>query len=79
MPRIPRGLLVEEGTTNHCTWRSHGHGLVLDTDDGREHFLGLLRKYKGKYGIEIHSYCLMGTHPHVMSQDPTLLDLRRPT
>jgi putative transposase len=66
MPRIPRALLVEEGSTNHCTWRSHGHSLVLDTDAAREHFLSLLRKYKGKFGILIHSYCLMGTHPHVM-------------
>ena len=31
-------------------------------------FLALLRKYKEKFGIEIHSYCLMGTHPHVMCQ-----------
>ncbi|HEX9291385.1 MAG TPA: transposase [Anaeromyxobacteraceae bacterium] len=66
MPRVPRILLVEENSTNHCTWRSHGHTLVLDSDAAREKFLELLRNYKGKYGIEIHSYCLMGTHPHVM-------------
>jgi putative transposase len=66
MPRIARGLLVEEGSTNHCTWRSHGHALVLDTDAARERFLALLRKYREKFGIVIHSYCLMGTHPHVM-------------
>ena len=66
MPRIPRALLVEEGSTNHCTWRSHGHALVLDTDAAREFFLSLLRKYKENFGIVIHSYCLMGSHPHVM-------------
>jgi putative transposase len=66
MARLPRVLLVEEGSTNHCTWRSHGHALVLDSDEGRHVFLSLLRKYKQKFGIEIHSYCLMGTHPHVM-------------
>lgn len=64
--RIPRVLLVAEDSVNHCTWRSHGHALVLDSDASREHFLGLLRKYKEKFGIQIHSYCLMGTHPHVM-------------
>jgi putative transposase len=57
---------VGKGTVNHCTWRSHGFSLVLDTDAAREKFLGLLRKYKEKFAIEIHSYCLMGTHPHVM-------------
>jgi putative transposase len=66
MARIPRAFLVEEGSTNHCTWRSHGHTFVLDSDDARRAFLALLRKYKQKFGIEIHSYCLMGTHPHVM-------------
>jgi putative transposase len=66
MPRIPRGLLVEEGSTNHCTWRSHGHALVLDSNAARQHFLSLMRKYREKFGILIHSYCLMGTHPHVM-------------
>ena len=62
----PRALLVGEGTTNHCTWRSHGHALVLDSDEARRVFLALLRKYREKFGIEIHSYCLMGTHPHLM-------------
>lgn len=66
MPRIPRALLVEENSTNHCTWRSHGHGLVLDSDEACELFLGLVRNHKEKYGIEVHSYCLMGTHPHMM-------------
>ena len=66
MARLSRVLLVEAGSTNHCTWRSHGHSLVLDSDEARLFFLALLRKYKEKYGVVIHSYCLMGTHPHVM-------------
>jgi putative transposase len=66
MARLPRALLVEEGSTNHCTWRSHNHALVLDSDDARQYFLALVRKYKEKFGIEVQSYCLMGTHPHLM-------------
>jgi len=66
MPRVSRLHLVEPGSTNHCTWRSHGHALVLDSDEARLHFLSLVRKYKEKFGIEVHSYCLMGTHPHLM-------------
>jgi putative transposase len=66
VPRIARAFLVAENSVNHCTWRSHGHALVLDSDAAREQFLALLRKYKEKFGIQIHSYCLMGTHPHVM-------------
>jgi putative transposase len=66
--RIRRNLLVEENSTNHCTWRSHGHALVLADDEARGVFLSLLRKYKQKFGMDILSYCLMGTHPHVQSR-----------
>jgi putative transposase len=66
MARLPRSLLVEEGSTNHCTGRSHGFALVLDSTEAREFFLALLRKYKEKFGIRIHAYCIMGTHPHLM-------------
>ena len=66
MPRVPRALLVEGNSTNHCTWRSHGYSLVLDSEAARLKFLDLLRKYKDQFGIQIHSYCLMGSHPHLM-------------
>ncbi len=59
-------LLVEENSTNHCTWRSHGHAVVFDCDDACRLVLALLRKHRKNFGIQIHSYCLMGTHPHVM-------------
>lgn len=68
MARIARSLLVEEHSTNHCTWRSNNGALVLDSAEACEEFLALVRKYKEKFGIEIHSYCLMGTHPHVMAR-----------
>lgn len=66
MARIPRELLVEEGSTNHCTWQAHDHALLLETPGAREKLLELLRKYKRRHGILIHAYCLMGTHPHVV-------------
>ncbi len=53
VPRVPRSRLVEENSTNHCTWRSHGHALVLESDDARERFLALVRKYKEKFGVQI--------------------------
>ena len=64
--RIPRKFLVEEGSTNHCTWRSQTVDFVFASDAACEKFLGLIRKHREKFGIEVHSYCLMGTHPHVV-------------
>lgn len=66
MARIPRKLLVEEGSTNHCTWRTQTLEFVLATEAACEKFLGLIRKYREKFGIEIMAYCLMGSHPHVV-------------
>ena len=66
MARIPRRLLVDLGSTNHCTWRSHNCSLVLEEDDAKRFFLALLQKYAPRHGILVRSYCLMGTHPHVV-------------
>jgi putative transposase len=66
VPRIPRRLLVDLGSTNHCTWRSHNFTRVLESDDSKRFFLTLLEKYSPRHGVLIRSYCLMGTHPHVV-------------
>ena len=65
--RIPRRLLVDLGSTNHCTWRSHNSSLVLETPDAKAFFLSLLAQHAPAHGILIRSYCLMGTHPHVVA------------
>jgi putative transposase len=66
VPRLPRSRLVGHQSTNHCTWRAHDHERVFDEPGARERFLELLALYKDKHGVRIHSYCLMGTHPHVV-------------
>ncbi|ABC80811.1 transposase [Anaeromyxobacter dehalogenans] len=65
MARIPRFALVERDSSNHCTWRAHDFEHVLEEAGATDKFLELLGRYKEKYGVEINSYCLMGTHPHV--------------
>jgi putative transposase len=64
--RVPRRLLVDLGSTNHCTWRSHNSTHVFELDAAKCFFLDLLKKYATRHGILIRSYCLMGTHPHVI-------------
>lgn len=59
-------LLVAEHTTNHVTFRSHNHMMLFDDPEVADRFLELLAKNKAKHGILIHSFCLMGTHPHVV-------------
>jgi putative transposase len=66
MARLPRSALVFEGSVNHCTWRSHDHSLVLDSPEDKRRFLTLVAEYKGRFGIRLISYCVMGTHPHLV-------------
>ena len=66
MARVPRHLLVEFGSTNHCTWRSHNSTHVFELDAAKQLFLDLVGKYAGRHGIQVRSYCLMGTHPHMV-------------
>jgi putative transposase len=66
VPRTPRRFLVDLGSSNHCTWRSHNYSRVLEEDAAKRVFLSLLGKYAPRHGILIRSYCLMGTHPHVV-------------
>lgn len=66
MGRVRRDLLVAEDSTNHCTWQAHDLSLVFEEQGARAEYRRLLRRYKARYGMLIRSYCLMGTHPHVV-------------
>jgi putative transposase len=66
VPRIPRRLVVDLGSTNHCTWRSHNSTHVFELDTAKRFFLDLVLKYAARHGIRVRSYCLMGTHPHLV-------------
>ncbi len=75
MPRVARIQIVGPDSVNHCTWRSRNHELVLASREACAVYRALLLKYKDQHGILIHSYCLMGTHPHLVltctSDQPT--------
>lgn len=43
---------------------------VFETDADRFFFLGLLAEANEKFGFEIHAYCLMGNHYHLMGYTP---------
>jgi putative transposase len=66
MPRLRRSVLVFEGSLNHCTWRSHDRSFVLDKAEEKRKFLALVAEYKARFGIRVLSYCIMGTHPHLV-------------
>lgn len=59
-----------EGAWYHVMNRGVNHGQIFFNDAHRYAFLDLLGKTKEIYGIEIHAYCLMGNHYHLILHTP---------
>ncbi len=64
MPRVPRTDF--EGAWHHVMNRGGGRRAIFENDSERERFLGCLAGAKQKYGLEVHCYCLMSNHYHLL-------------
>jgi len=51
---------------HHITQRGNRREQVFFTDDDRHTYLGWLKDYAEKYGVEILAYCLMTNHIHLI-------------
>jgi len=43
---------------------------IFNTDDQRHYFLALLGEVYTRYQAEMHAYCLMGNHYHLLIRTP---------
>src|SRR5436305_14225808 len=68
MPRIARSQLLEFGGACHVTHRGTGGTYVFLDDDDRERFRLLLRRVTSMFEWELHAWCLMGPHFHLLVQ-----------
>jgi putative transposase len=68
---MPRPLRIQyEGARYHVMSRGDGReAIVLDDADRRE-FLRTLGEACGKMGWQVHAYCLMSNHFHVVAETP---------
>jgi putative transposase len=64
MPRCARTVAV--GCAHHVTQRGNNRQDVFLVDDDRRVYLELLREQADKYGLEVHGYCLMSNHVHLV-------------
>jgi putative transposase len=64
MPRSPR--IVIPGIPHHVTHRGNNKQNIFFKPDDRDVYLNLLKKYSGKYGLDILGYCLMTNHVHII-------------
>lgn len=66
-----RPLRIEfEGAWYHVMNRGANHQNIFTTDEHREIFLSLLEDITIKFYIEVHAYCLMDNHYHIIFKTP---------
>ena len=59
-----------EGAWYHVMNRGAGRRDVFTTDSQREYFLSLLSVVSERFNAEIHAYCLMSNHYHLLIRTP---------
>lgn len=50
----------------HVTMRANRKEMILDPSGIKELYLSVLKAAKGKYAIQIHNFCIMGNHVHII-------------
>jgi len=65
MPRIARTVIAR--APHHVTQRGNRREPVFFTDEDRRAYLGWLREYAEKHGVEVLAYCLMTNHVHLVA------------
>lgn len=68
MPRTARKH--EEGFWYHIFARGHRKQLIFVDNQDRRTFLRLLGKASFRFELEVHAYCLLGNHFHLVARAP---------
>ena len=68
---MPRPLRIQyEGAWYHVMNRGAGRKMIFTRNEHRHLFLSLLEEATRMFGIEVHAYCLMGNHYHLLLRTP---------
>ena len=68
---MPRKLRVEyPGAIYHVMSRANRKGVIFETDVDRQDFVKTLAETCEKTGFEVHAYCLMRNHFHLVVETP---------
>jgi len=59
------------GAWHHVMNRGAGHRAIFRSNDDRRSFLALLEHVHERFSTQIHAYCLMDTHYHLLVHTPT--------
>ena len=60
-----RRLLVPD-SVYHVTMRANRREMILDSSGIKELYLSVLKAAKARYSMQIHNFCIMGNHVHII-------------
>ena len=64
MPRLPRIWI--EGVPQHVVQRGVDRAAIFFHEDDYSAYLANLTQYQSEWGVQIHAYCLMTNHTHLL-------------
>ncbi len=68
MPRIPRRFQWACEACFHLMDRGHNRQAVFLDDQDRAAFLGLVARYRRRFGFRLYHYCLMDNHFYLLAR-----------
>ena len=66
MPRTRRNWISQQAGSFHLISRTARDTIMFD-DEEKEYFLRLLETFASGFYVDIHAFCLMGTHFHILA------------
>ncbi len=66
MPRIKRNLISQDEGSYHIISRINRENVIFD-DQEKEYLFKLLSTFASGFYVNIHAYCIMGTHFHILA------------
>lgn len=75
MPSYPRCYLLGDDSTFHITWQCHNGKWLLKSGWAKKLYYDLLLKFKEEYRIQIYSYNLMDSHPHLTGRGESQVEI----
>ena len=61
-----RNRILKPGATYHVTARANRQEMILHCDAMKELFLDTIMRAKKKYLFQVHNFCIMGNHIHLI-------------
>ena len=68
LPRVPRRYQWASEACFHLMDRGHNREDIFADDEDRAAFLGLVERYRKRFGFRLYHYCLMRNHFHLLAQ-----------